>query len=94
MISDNTTYVRFSSKGQIVIPAAVRQELGIGDGTKAVVQVTEDGILIKPITKDAIAALRGILKRKGQRPLAEEWAEYKQEERELEEKKLARHGIR
>lgn len=38
-----------------------------------------------------IRKLRGILKRKpGDKPFAEEWAEHKREEKELEESKYAR----
>jgi len=49
------------------------------------------GILLKPVTRHAIDRLRGILKRKpGAPPLAEEWAEHKREEKELENRKYAR----
>ena len=54
-------------------------------------QSTPDGILLKPVTKHAIARLRGILKRKpGDKPFAEDWAEHKAEEKALEEAKYER----
>jgi AbrB family looped-hinge helix DNA binding protein len=79
--------VRFTTKGQVVIPAWLRKEFHIEEGTKAVVQATPEGILLKPVTAALIKRGRGILKRgPGNKPLSEEWAEHKKEERELEER--------
>ena len=51
------------------------------------VQATSEGILLKPVTAALIKSGRGILKRKaGDKPFAEEWAEHKKRERELEER--------
>ena len=87
--------VSFSVKGQIVIPRVLREEFAIEEGTRAYVEATSEGILIKPMTKVIIRRLHGILKRKpGGKPFVEEWAEYKQEEKQLEEKKLARYANR
>lgn len=73
----------------MVIPAWLRKQFQIEDGTKAVVQATVDGILLKPVTAALIKRGRGILKRKaGGKPLADEWVEHKRQEREMEE----RHG--
>lgn len=55
--------VSFSVKGQIVIPRALREEYAIEEGTRAYVEATPEGILIKPITKKFIRSLRGSLKR-------------------------------
>ena len=83
--------VSFTTKGQVVIPAKLRRQYHIHEGTRAIVEATPEGILLKPVTKHAIARLRGILKRKpGSKPFAEEWAEYKAEEKALEEAKYAR----
>lgn len=80
-----TNTVLFTTKGQVVIPAKLRRQYHIENGTRAIVQATPDGILLKPVTKHAVARLRGILKRKpGEKPLAEEWAEHKRKERALE----------
>ena len=83
--------VWFTTKGQVVIPAWLRRQFHIQDGTKAVVQATPDGILLKPVTTAMIEGGFGLLKRKpGDKPFAEEWAEHKREEKELEEAKYAR----
>jgi len=86
-----TDSVWFTTKGQVVIPAWLRKQFNIADGTKAVVQATPEGILLKPVTSVTIQRLRGILKRKpASKPFAQEWAEYKAEEKSLEEAKYAR----
>ena len=79
--------VWFTTKGQVVIPAWLRKQFDIEDGTKAVVQATTEGILLKPVTAALIKRGRGILKRKsGDKPLAEEWAGHKKQEKALEER--------
>ena len=79
--------VSFTTKGQVVIPLRLRKQFDIEDGTKAVVQATPDGILLKPMTAALIKRGRGILKRApGGRVLTEEWAEHKKRERALEER--------
>ena len=85
----NTTKetVRFTTKGQVVIPLKLRKQFQIEDGTKAVVEATPEGILLKPVTRWAIERGFGLLKRKaGGKSFPEEWAEHKREERELEDK--------
>ena len=85
-------FVRFTTKGQVVIPMWLRKQFEIEEGTRAVVQATPDGILLKPITAVSIRRLRGILKRKsGDKPLAEEWADHRRAEKELEETKHGRN---
>jgi AbrB family looped-hinge helix DNA binding protein len=79
--------VWFTTKGQVVIPAWLRKQFEIEDGTKAVVQATAEGILLKPVTAALIKRGRGILKRRpGQKPLAEEWEQHKKHEKEIEER--------
>jgi len=81
--------VSFTAKGQVVIPVWLRKEYEIEAGSKAVIQATPEGILLKPITRHAIAKLHGILKRGPKdKPLSEEWAEHKKSERIIEERKL------
>jgi AbrB family looped-hinge helix DNA binding protein len=87
--------VWFTTKGQVVIPQRFRKLFHIEDGTRAIVTATPEGILLKPVTAAMIERGFGLLKRKsGNRPLSEEWAEDKREEREKEEAKYARHGTR
>ena len=79
--------VWFTTKGQVVIPLRLRKQFDIEDGTKAVVQATPEGILLKPITAALIKRGRGILKRtQGAKPLIEDWAEHQEQERALEER--------
>ena len=79
--------VWFTTKGQVVIPSWLRKQFDIEDGTKCVVQAMADGILLKPVTAALIKRGRGILKRKASdKPLAEEWAQHKKDELELEER--------
>ncbi|HTH46469.1 MAG TPA: AbrB/MazE/SpoVT family DNA-binding domain-containing protein [Candidatus Limnocylindria bacterium] len=86
--------VRFTTKGQVVIPLRLRKEFHIAEGTRAVVVSTPEGILLKPVTRWAIERGHGLLKRTpktGEKSAADEWAEHKREELALEEAKYARH---
>ena len=79
--------VWFTTKGQVVIPRRLRKQFDIEDGTKAVVQATPEGILLKPVTAALIKRGRGILKRAQRgKPLTEDWAAHKEQERALEER--------
>ena len=60
-----TDTVYFSVKGQVVIPRWLRREFEIEEGTRAYVQSTPQGILIKPVTRTYIKSLRGSLKGSG-----------------------------
>ena len=85
--TSKTDAVWFTTKGQIVIPAWLRKQFHIEDGTRAVVEATPDGILLKPVTRWAIERGYGLLKQKaGGKTFAAEWAGHKREERELEDK--------
>jgi len=87
--------VWFTTKGQVVIPLRFRRLFHIEDGTRAIVTTTSEGILLKPVTAATIERGFGLLKRKpDDKPLAEEWAEHKREEREKQGAKYARHGSR
>ncbi len=57
--------VYFSVKGQVVIPRWLRKEFEIEGGTRAHVQATPQGILLKPVTLAYIKTLRGSLKGRG-----------------------------
>jgi AbrB family looped-hinge helix DNA binding protein len=89
--TSKTDSVLFTTKGQVVIPAWLRKEFQIEEGTRAVVQATPEGILLKPVTRWAIHRGFGLLKSKtGDKTLDQEWSEHKREELELEEGKYAR----
>jgi AbrB family looped-hinge helix DNA binding protein len=86
-VTEKPETVRFTTKGQVVIPLRLRKQFDIEDGTKAVVQATPEGILLKPVTAALIKRGRGILKRtQGGKPLIEDWAEHQELERALEER--------
>ena len=87
IVAQKTESVYFSVKGQVVIPRRLRKKFEIQEGTRAYVEETPEGILIKPVTRWAIERGFGLLKRKsGDKSFAEEWAEHKREERALEDK--------
>lgn len=89
----NSDTVWFTTKGQVVIPARLRKLFHIENGTRAIVTATEDGILLKPVTAAMIKRGRGIAKRRpDDKPFDQWWADYKREEKALEEAKYARHG--
>lgn len=52
-------------KGQIVIPVELRRKYGITQGTKIVVVDNGDEIVLRPVTRERIARLRGALKGSG-----------------------------
>ncbi len=64
-VATKTDTVYFSVKGQVVIPRRLRKEFEIEEGTRAYVQSTPQGILIKPVTTKYIRGLRGSLKGSG-----------------------------
>jgi AbrB family looped-hinge helix DNA binding protein len=84
--TETANSVKFTTKGQVVIPLRLRKQFHIEDGTRALVEATAEGILLKPVTAASIRRLRGILKRPpGEKPFAQEMADHKRAEKELEE---------
>jgi len=79
---------KISSKGQIVIPIALREKYGLK--FNSLVRITEiDGhIAVIPIPKDPIKAARGMLR--GGKTAARHMADIRAEEREIESKKKGR----
>jgi len=75
-----TELVYFSVKGQVVIPSRIRKQFEIEEGTKAYVESTPEGILIKPVTAKLIRGLRGTLKGSG---VMKSLMEERKREREL-----------
>jgi bifunctional DNA-binding transcriptional regulator/antitoxin component of YhaV-PrlF toxin-antitoxin module len=60
-----TGTIRFTGKGQAVIPGWLRKELDIEAGTRDLVYQEGDAIVLKPITPRHIRNLRGSLKGSG-----------------------------
>ena len=65
IVASKAESVYFSIKGQVVIPRRLRKEFEIEEGTRAYVEATPEGILLKPVTAKFIRSLRGSLKGKG-----------------------------
>jgi AbrB family looped-hinge helix DNA binding protein len=60
----DTIFTVVSSKGQIVIPATLRDQLGIQAGTRLAIQRENNHLVLQPITDEFIHSLRGCLKGK------------------------------
>jgi AbrB family looped-hinge helix DNA binding protein len=73
-----------SSKGQLVIPAKLRKELGLKPGVRVVIRKQGNGLLIESGAYEAVLALRGKYAGLG---LEESFDEYRRQERELEDRK-------
>ena len=56
------TFTTLSSKGQVVIPAELREKLGIEAGTRIAVRIEKDHLILEPINEGYIRRLRGSLK--------------------------------
>jgi AbrB family looped-hinge helix DNA binding protein len=54
-----------TTKGQIVIPSALRRKYGIKVGTKILVYDDGERIILKPVTEQYLKGLQGVLKGKG-----------------------------
>ena len=54
-----------TTKGQIVIPSALRRKYGIKVGTKILVYDDGERIILKPVTEQYLKGLQGTLKGKG-----------------------------
>jgi len=79
-------YATVSTKGQLVIPAAIREALGIEPGTRVAIQLDGPEIILKPQTAETALAtiekLRGITA--GGPSLCDELLEERRRERERE----------
>jgi AbrB family looped-hinge helix DNA binding protein len=53
------TYSQVSTKGQIVIPAELREALQIAPGTQVAMRREGDAIILRPVTAAFIRGLRG-----------------------------------
>jgi AbrB family looped-hinge helix DNA binding protein len=52
-------FAQISTKGQIVIPADIRNEMGLASGMRVAIEQREDGIFLRPVTREFIRSLRG-----------------------------------
>ncbi len=54
-----------TTKGRVVIPAALRRKYGIKNGTRIIVTDLGDAIVLKPVTEQYLRSLQGSLKGMG-----------------------------
>jgi AbrB family looped-hinge helix DNA binding protein len=59
MASRNDLAQVVSTKGQVVIPVELREELGIEPGTQIRFERHKEGLLLRPVTKEFIQKMRG-----------------------------------
>lgn len=71
-----------TSKGQVVIPSAIRRRFGIKEGTRFALEIDETAhrIILIPITREYVEGQRGRFRGKG---LLKALAAEKKREREL-----------
>jgi AbrB family looped-hinge helix DNA binding protein len=57
-----TLYTSISSKGQLVIPAELREEMKLAAGTKVSIRREGNALVVRPITPEFIDSLIGCTK--------------------------------
>ena len=72
-----------NAKGQVVIPAVLRQKYGIKKGTPVYFSERNGEIVFQPITDDYIRSMAGIGRTWGKRNLLKALMQEKAKEREL-----------
>jgi AbrB family looped-hinge helix DNA binding protein len=78
-----------NSKGQIVIPAALREKLGIETGTRLAIRSEDNQLILQPINEEFIRSLVGRYKGKASLVEARE-RDHKRDERAKGRKLAAR----
>ena len=77
-----------SSKGQVVIPAELRLQFGLGKGTPATWTEDQGRLVLTPLTKNRLSEIRGFLKPKpGEPSMFEEHLAERERERERERRR-------
>jgi AbrB family looped-hinge helix DNA binding protein len=56
---------QLSTKGQIVIPARLREELGLVPGTPVSIEREGDALILRPVTPAFVRSLRGYFRNSG-----------------------------
>jgi antitoxin PrlF len=64
-----TTDATLTSKGQMTIPKAIRDGLGMKDGDRVTFTLMPDGIVVLRVKNKRVSDLGGILHKKGRRAL-------------------------
>lgn len=76
--------VTISEKGQIVIPASLRRQFGLKKGDRLALEAVEGAILLRPVPRHPLLAMRGRLKKAGEEKLTEALLRERALERERE----------
>jgi AbrB family looped-hinge helix DNA binding protein len=58
-------FCQISTKGQIVIPADVRESMKLEPGTRVALEIEGGTMILRPVTAEFIRSLRGIARGKG-----------------------------
>jgi AbrB family looped-hinge helix DNA binding protein len=64
-------YATISNKGQITLPKAIREQLGLSEGTRLDLEIVDGGIRARPVSRTALDIL-GVLRRPGQKTVSVE----------------------
>jgi len=77
-----------SSKGQVVVPAELREQLGLKKGTRATWTEERGRLILMPITERILDEIQGFLKpRPGEPSMFEEHFKERERERQREREK-------
>lgn len=67
----NNDYTAVNAKGQIVIPAGIRERFDIRQGTKVAFVEEQGRLFLQPVTDAFIESVRGSLRKRGMPPKLE-----------------------
>ena len=83
-----TYHTTISSKGQVVVPAELREQLGLKKGTRATWTHEKGRLILMPITERLLDEIQGFLKpRPGEPSMFEEHFKDRERERQREREK-------
>ena len=54
-----------SSKGQVILPSEIRKKINIQKGTKFIIEINNDRIILTPINKEFFKELAGSISEEG-----------------------------
>lgn len=78
------TITSITTKGQIVIPSAIRKRLNITRATRLCIVESEGKVILQPVTEDYLDQVAGIVPSKGQ--MLKELLEERRQEEKREDK--------
>ena len=85
-------YLTANSKGQVVIPNALRKKFGIDERTPLFIREYEAGIFLQPMTKDYFSKMSGFFSDllKDKKNLVKDFIKEKRQRKKGEDKKWLR----